>query len=107
MLNRFAEVAVIKEDIIVFPPIYAILNCKDAIVLMAKLLLAAWRWGLQNKDSISLLPDRQLQKYLQPYCNAAKRGTGNNPATECEAHIHKREHSSIEHISFWLKFDVV
>lgn len=29
-------------------------------------------WGQLNKDSISLLPDRQLRKYLQPYCNAAK-----------------------------------
>lgn len=25
-----------------------------------------------NKDSISLLADRQLRKYLQPHCNAAK-----------------------------------
>lgn len=28
--------------------------------------------GQLNKDSISLLPDRQLRKYLQPHCNAAK-----------------------------------
>lgn len=31
-----------------------------------------WRWGQLNKDSISLWPDRQLRKYLQPHCNAAK-----------------------------------
>lgn len=28
--------------------------------------------GQVNKDSISLLADRQLRKYLQPHCNAAK-----------------------------------
>lgn len=28
--------------------------------------------GELNKDSISLRPDRQLRKYLQPHCNATK-----------------------------------
>lgn len=38
----------------------------------SRVQLPAWRWGQLNKDSISLFPDRQLRKYLQPYCNAAK-----------------------------------
>lgn len=40
-------------------------------------------WVLWNKDSISPVADRQLQNYLQHYCNAARKG---EKGVESEAH---------------------